>query len=125
MNDNTVREEIAGSPAGVIRALHPGQRPDEMDEPFYARVMSETDRVALREARRVGGLGEEVALLRAMVRRAVGAQPDDLKAIESGVRLVMQLVVSHRKLAPEEGDGLALALARVFEGLDISADDVD
>jgi hypothetical protein len=120
MNDNTVRTEIGGDPRTGVWA---SGTLDE--EPFYAKVMSETDRVALREARRVGGLGEEVALLRAMVRRAVGSQPDDLKAIESGVRLVMQLVVSHRKLAPEEGDGLALALSRVLEGLDISADDVD
>jgi hypothetical protein len=94
-------------------------------ESFYAKVLSEADRAALREARRVGGLSEEVALLRALVRRTLAEQPDDLKTIEGGVRLVMQLLVSQRRIAESDSTALTHAVARVFEGLDVTAADID
>jgi hypothetical protein len=94
-------------------------------ESFYAKALSAADRAAIREARRVGGLNEEVALLRALVRRTLEEQPNNFKAIEGGVRLVMQLLVSQRRIAESDGDELTRALARVFEGLDVTAADVD
>jgi hypothetical protein len=97
----------------------------EAVESFYAKALSEADRAAIREARRAGGLSEEVALLRALVRRTLEEQPDNLKAIERGVRLVMQLLVSQRRIAGSDGDELTHAIARVFEGLDVTAADVD
>jgi hypothetical protein len=94
-------------------------------ESFYARVFSEADRVALREARAIGGIDEEVAVLRMLLRRTLATQPDDLKAIEGAMRLVVQALVAQRKLTPADDEALTVSLTRVLERVDLQAADVD
>jgi hypothetical protein len=90
-------------------------RRPEHAPPFYERVLSETDRQALGDARDVRGLDEEIALLRLRLRDALASQPEDLDVLLSGVRLLIQALVAQHRLSGQQADDLSESLLTILE----------
>ena len=82
---------------------------------FYASALAEAERPALAEAAAVEGLADEVALLRMRLRDAIERHPDDIKLVESGVRMLIQSLLAHHRLSPKQADNLGDAVTNVLE----------
>ena len=92
-------------------------RPDVPDpeRTFYEVALSELERAGLIDARRVRGLGDEIAILRLTLRRTLEAEPVDLKLLHAGVRLLIQALLAQHRLSPEQADELTGSVARILE----------
>ena len=82
---------------------------------FYESALARADAAALREARAVEGLAEEIALLRMQLRRALADSETDPKALHAGVRLLVQALLAERRLTPLQAEHLGEAVANVLE----------
>jgi len=82
---------------------------------FYEVAFSAADRAAFEDARRVQGLGDEIALLRLTLRRALEADPLDQKLLHNGVRLLIQALLAEHRLSPAQADEVNDSIARTFE----------
>ena len=84
---------------------------------FYDSVLEATDRHDFHVAREVEGLGDEVALLRLQLRRALSDRDGDIdpKVLQSGVRLLVQALLAQHRLSPKQAEHLGDAVANVLE----------
>ena len=82
---------------------------------FYASALGEAERADFDEARRVDGLDEEVALLLLRLREALASQPEDLKLLQNGVRLLVQALLARHRLSPKQADNLGEAATNLLE----------
>jgi hypothetical protein len=82
---------------------------------FYEVALNEADRTDLADARRVEGLGDEIALLRVQLRRALEQDPLDDDLLHAGVRLLLQALLAERRLSPSQADDLNNSVANILE----------
>ena len=84
---------------------------------FYDSALEATDRHDFHVAREVEGLGDEVALLRLQLRRALADRDGDVdpKVLQSGVRLLVQALLAQHRLSPKQAEHLGDAVANVLE----------
>ncbi len=95
--------------------MSPIERPTRSS--FYDSVLEATDRHDFHVAREVEGLGDEVALLRLQLRRALAGRDGDVdpKVLQSGVRLLVQALLAQHRLSPKQAEHLGDAVANVLE----------
>jgi len=82
---------------------------------FYEVALSEADRADLAGARRLEGLGDEIALLRLQLRRALEHDPLDAELLHAGVRLLVQALLAQRRLSPDQADEVNNSIAGTLE----------
>ena len=82
---------------------------------FYARALSQAERVLLPEAKDVEGLDEEIALLRVKLTTALREHPDNLPLMLRGVELLVKTVSAEYRLSKKSQDNLAAAIDGVLK----------
>ena len=82
---------------------------------FYARALSEAERVLIAEAREVEGLDEEIALLRVKLSTALAENPDNMPLMLRGVELLVKAVGAEYRLSRKSQDNLAAAIDGVLK----------
>jgi len=89
------------------------------DTGFYERTIPDDD--LIEEARKVEGIDEEIAMLRARIKRHKDAHPEDLAVIVRGMRLLVQAVSARYRMTPaataEFSDNLTELLRSLIEQL--------
>ncbi len=85
--------------------------------------MSEAERLELSRAASVEGLADEIALLRAHLKRAVEASPrnakarKDLKVVTEGIETLLKAVSTQYRLSPRSSRDLAENMAAALNQL--------
>jgi len=85
--------------------------------------LSKAERLELGRAGSVEGLADEIALLRAQLKRAVEASPrrakarKDLKVVTEGVETLLRAVSTQYRLSPQSSRDLAGNMAAVLNQL--------
>ena len=88
---------------------------DAARQGFYESALAAADASALREARALSGLDDEVALLRVQLRRAFADAEADPRTVQAGVRLLVQALLAQHRLSPQQAEHLGEAVANVLE----------
>lgn len=88
---------------------------------FYERALEAAEHAellqAFREALDEHGLVGEAALLRALLRSALGRHPEDADLVLSGMRLLVNVLVAQHRLSGAQAEDLATSLADAGERL--------
>jgi hypothetical protein len=84
---------------------------------FYARALSEAERLLIAEARGVEGLDEEIALLRVKLSTALAENPDNMPLMLRAVELLVKAVGAEYRLSRKSQDNLAAAIDGVLKEL--------
>ncbi len=71
---------------------------------FYDSAVPEADKVALKLARQVKGIDQEIAVLRVRLRRALEEHPENMGLMLKGVELLVRALGANHKL-PEGRQG--------------------
>ena len=82
---------------------------------FYERALAASDGELLDEARDVDGIDEEVALLRLHIRQLLEEQPGDPRALQAGIRLLVQALATRHRLTGQEAETLTETAASLLE----------
>ncbi len=88
---------------------------------YGSLALSKAERLELRRAGSVDGLADEIALLRAQLKKAVGAAPrsskprKDLRVVSQGVETLLKAVSTQYRLSPRGRGDLAENIARVLD----------
>jgi len=77
---------------------------------FYTKALSVAEQESLAEALNVGGLDDEIALIRSRLFEAVKQQPVDLKLMFEGAALLSRLVATKFKLSQADAGDLKQAI---------------
>ena len=89
---------------------------------YGSLALSKAERLELGRAGSVEGLADEIALLRAQLKRAVGASPrtvkarKDLKVVTEGVETLLRAVSTQYRLSPRASGDLSDSFAAVLKG---------
>lgn len=91
---------------------------------YYGTVaLSEAERLELSRAGSVEGLADEIALLRAQLKRAVEASPQsvkarkDLRVVSQGIETLLKAVSTQYRLSPRSSRDLAANMTAVLNQL--------
>ena len=84
---------------------------------FYAKALSEAERIDLAEAMRVTGLDEEIALLRLRLQQAIEDKPKDLELMFKGAALLARLVATEFHLSKGDAGDLEETILRAIGNL--------
>ena len=91
---------------------------------YYGTLaLSKADRLDLTRAGSVEGLADEIALLRAQLKRAVDSSPrgakarKDLKVVSQGLETLLKAVSTEYRLSPRGRGDLADNIGRVLDSL--------
>ena len=90
---------------------------------YGSLALNKAERLELSRAGGVEGLGDEIALLRAHLKRSVEASPrgkkarKDLRVVSQGVETLLKAVSTQYRLSPRGREGLADNIARVLDSL--------
>ncbi|HEV8574852.1 MAG TPA: hypothetical protein VGR43_09105 [Dehalococcoidia bacterium] len=79
--------------------------------------LSEAERVELRKAADVADLGEEIAVLRVRLKKALNDHPDDYELLASGLNVLVRAVAAQYRLSPRAKKDLTDNFAAVFNSL--------
>lgn len=97
----------------MVRKKQQANQPN-IRKDFYERVLSETERVLLAEAKEVKGLDEEIALLRVRLSRLLVKHPDDMEMLLKGVNMLVKAVATRYRLSTEAKENLTEAISTVI-----------
>lgn len=85
-------------------------------ENIYADTLSEADATQLRGLEGIEGVGDEIAMLRFMVRKEFGKRDStDFKLLQSGIRLLTQALLAQHRLTPQQAESLSESMVAFLE----------
>jgi len=84
---------------------------------FYRGALGEAERLDLAQAQDVEGLDDEIALLRVLLRKAIGERPEDTQLLVKGVDLLVKAVAVRYRLSPKARKDLADNLSATLNSL--------
>lgn len=84
---------------------------------FYAKALSEAERVSLEEALQVTGIDEEIALLRVRLQQAIDEKPEDLELMFKGAALLARLIATRYGISKADTDELQVAIEHAATAL--------
>jgi hypothetical protein len=84
---------------------------------FYAKALSQAERVRLDEAMQVEGIDQEIALLRLRLLQAIEERPEDIELMLKGTALLARLLATRYGLSKGDSDELTAAIERAAESL--------
>jgi len=82
---------------------HQAAQKPNADELLRVEADEERRQGRARRAGKVEGLGDEIALFRAELKRAIEEEGDNLKVLSDGVKTLARAVTAHKKVFPETG----------------------
>lgn len=92
-----------------------GRRPTAAS--FYRSALSEAERLALSEAAEIGGLDEEIAVLRVKLRTAIEENPQDVKLMFKGLELLVKALAARYRLSQQAEGELSERVEAVLRDL--------
>ncbi len=95
------------------RGGQPGNR-NAVKHGFYARVLDETEKLEMEQAREVQGLDEEIALLRLKLRQIITMHPDRIDLQLEAVTVLTRLMRTRHHITPEQHGALKAAIKTVL-----------
>jgi hypothetical protein len=84
---------------------------------FYRSALNEAERLALSEAAEMGGLDDEIAVLRVKLRTAMEENPQDVKLMFKGVELLVKALAARYRLSRQAEDELSEKVEAVLRDL--------
>ena len=84
---------------------------------FYAKALSEAERLDLDYALKVEGLDQEIAVLRLRLLQAIEERPEDIELMFKGAALLSRLVATKYGLSKDDSGELAAAVDRAVASL--------
>lgn len=81
---------------------------------FYQQALTEAEQEALEAARRVEGLDQEIAVLRAKLWSAIHDHPEDLALMYRGLELLIKAVRTRYRISNEDGEKLGERAAELL-----------
>ena len=81
---------------------------------FYRSVLEHAEREELDTAAAAGGLDDEVALLRMLVRRELAERPENLRLVLQGLNLLVRAVAVRYRLSPSDTAALEQRMAEAL-----------
>jgi len=100
----------------------PGGQPQNLNalkHGFYSRVLTESEKLELDEARAAEGLDDEIALIRFKICKLLERDPDNLDLILQASNTLARLIRIKFQLTPEQGKGLKAAFGNVLREIAI------
>jgi len=74
---------------------------------FYSESLTDAERGSLEAARKLEGLEEEIALLRARLLTSLKEHPEDFQLLLAGVGMLVRAVATQYRLSPKASRDLA------------------
>lgn len=90
------------------------RRPAEVKS-FYDSALSESEKAALLTASEVEGLGQEIALLRVRLRRALEEHPENMTLMLKGVELLVKALAANYRLSKDAKADLSASIRSMLE----------
>ena len=84
---------------------------------FYAQAVSEAEQEALKAARKVEGLEQEIAVLRVRLLSAIREHPNDFPLLVAGVGMLVRAVATQYRLSPKATKDLAGRMKAALDSL--------
>jgi len=84
---------------------------------FYVDALDDAERVALEAAGDINGLDQEIALLRAKLRRALEERPEDQRVMLKGIELLVKAVSARYRLSKKAEQDLSESVVGVLRGI--------
>jgi hypothetical protein len=107
---------VAGSKSPPARR----RRTPTVVDGFYDAALSEAEREALPLARRLGGIDEEIAVLRLRLRSVLTDHPENLSLMVRGIDLLAKALSTRYRLTKEERADVTDNLRHTLKGFDQS-----
>ena len=82
---------------------------------FYASALGRAERIELKEAAKVKGLDQEIALLRTKLRRAIKKEPKNLEIMLQGFEQLVKIVSARYRLPKRAEEELDQSVKRLLE----------
>lgn len=107
-----------GAPDRWKQIVRPRRRRRTPKRSFYDDAcLSEAERIELRNAALVEDLGDEIAVLRVRLKKALRERPDDYELLVRGVNALVRAVAAQYRLSPRAKKDLADNFAAVLNSL--------
>jgi hypothetical protein len=84
---------------------------------FYSRVLDESEQRDFEQATRVEGLDEEIALVRVKIKSLVEREPDNLKLIMRGMKILEGMLRTRYNIGKEDKQSLKNAIGTVLKDI--------
>ena len=81
---------------------------------FYSKVLDEAEKISLEEARDIEGLDEEIAMLRARLRKLIEQDPDRIDLHLKMIAAIARLVGIRYDISREQKKSLRDAITKVI-----------
>jgi hypothetical protein len=82
---------------------------------FYAKVLSEAERLELEEAAGVEGIDAEIALLRVKIQEILEHDPDNVQLLMQAARTLERMVRTRHNISSQEKKSLKEAITTVLQ----------
>lgn len=82
---------------------------------FYARVMTEAERLGIEEAGGIEGLDDEIALIRVKLRHLIEEYPDRIDLHMKAANIIARLIRTRYNITAEEKKSLKEAISTVLK----------
>ena len=99
------RERKRGAPRGNQNARRHG---------FYARVLDEAEQLDFELASGVGGIDDEIALLRVKIKSILANDPENIKLIMQATNTLARLIRTRYNISKDQKKGLKEAIGNVL-----------
>jgi len=97
-----------GAPLGNRNALTHG---------FYAKSLTEAEKLELNKARTIEGIDDEIALLRVKIQALIANDPENITLLLDATGTLARLVRIRYRLSPKEEHGVKEAITKVLTEL--------
>lgn len=82
---------------------------------FYASALTGAERIELKEAAKVKGLDQEIAVLRTKLRRAIKKHPKNLPLMLQGIEQLVKIVSARYRLPKRAEEELDQSVKQILE----------
>ena len=81
---------------------------------YYCKTLDATGKSDYEEARTVGGMEDEIALMRARIRGVLRHDPNNTRLLMLAMASLARMLLTHRQLAKDDEEGLDKAMCGVL-----------
>jgi len=82
---------------------------------FYSKVLDEGEQLDFEQATRVGGLDDEIAMLRVRIKSVLRHDPDNMRLIAQATNALARLVSTRYNISKNDKNGLREAINNVLK----------
>lgn len=88
-----------------------------IEEDFYGSALTRAEHIALRHAKKIEGIDQEIAVLRVKLRTALGKKKQNLPLMLRGIGLLVKAVSARYRLSKEAEKDLSDSIGGLLRGV--------